>query len=194
MFNATKQHLAQSDKGPKNISLENQNHHKWSKNTTLIAGDSIKPGIEEKRISRQWRKVKVKSFPGAITDDIYDYIKLQLRKCSKNIILNIGTNNTVNEISTTVLDKLLSLKAFVEKTLPDCNVCISNLTLRTDNAKASITVNNLNEHLSTLQLDIIGNSNINNAGLSRGGLHLNRPGLGKLAINLIKKTKSFKRS
>ena len=194
MFNATKQHLVQSDKGPKNISLENQNHHKWSKNTTLIAGDSIKSGIEERRISRQWRKVKVKSFPGAITDDIYDYIKPQLRKCSKNIILNIGTNNTVNEISRTVLDKLLSLKAFVEKTLPDCNVCISNLTLRTDNAKASITVNNLNEHLSTLQLDIIGNSNINNAGLSCGGLHLNSPGLGKLAINLIKKTKSFKRS
>ena len=93
-----------------------------------------------------------------------------------------------------MLDKLLSLKAFVKKTLPDCNVCISNLNLRTDNAKASITVNNLNEHLSTLQLDIIGNSNINNAGLSRGGLHLNSPGLGKLAINLIKKTKSFKRS
>ena len=95
---------------------------------------------------------------------MYDYIKPQLRKCSKNIILNIGTNNTVNEISRTVLDKLLSLKAFVEKTLPDCNVCISNLTLRTDNEKASLTVNSLNEHLSTLQLGIIDNSNINNAG------------------------------
>ena len=193
MFNATKQHLAQSDKSPKNISLENQNHHKWSKNTTLIAGNSIISGIEEERISRQWRKGKVKSFPGAITDDMYDYIEPQLRKCSKNIILNIGTNNTVNEISMTVLDKLLSWKAFVKKTLPDCNVCISKLALRTDNAKASLTVNNLNEHLSTQQLDIIDNSNINNAGLSRGGLHVNSQGFGKLAINLIKKTKSFKR-
>ena len=164
MFNASKQHLVQSDKGPRNISLENQTHHKWSKNTTLIAGGSIVSVIEEKRISGQCRKVKVKSFPGAITDDMYDYIKPQLRKCSKNIILNIGTNNTVNEISRTVLDKLLSLKAFVEKTLPDCNVCISNLTLRTDNEKASLTVNSLNEHSSTLQLGIIDNSNINNAG------------------------------
>ena len=54
-------------------------------------------------------------------------------------------------------------------------------------------VETVNEHLSTLQLDIIDNSNISNAGLSRGGLHLKNHGLGKLAINFIKKTKSFKR-
>ena len=49
---------------------------------------------------------------------------------SKNVILHIGTYNTVNEISRIVLDKLLALKAFVEKILPDCNVYISNLTLK----------------------------------------------------------------
>ena len=81
------------------------------------------------------------------------------------------------------------MKAFVEKALPDCNVCISNLTLRTDNAKASLTVNNVNKHLSTMQLDIIDNSNISNAGLSRGGLHLNSQSLVKLAINLLRKSK-----
>ena len=80
----------------------------------------------------------------------------------------IGANNTVNDTSRIVLDKLLSLKAFVEKALPDCNVYISNLTLRTDNAKASLTVN-VNQHLSTLQLEIIDNSDISNAGLSRVG-------------------------
>ena len=78
-----------------------------------------------------------------------------------------------------MVNQLLSLKAFVEKTLPDCNVCISNLTSTTDNAKASHTVNNLNEHLSTLQLDITDNSNISNAGLSHVVLHLNGQGLGK---------------
>ena len=116
---------------------------------------------------------------------MYDYLKALLKKCPKNIILHIGTNNTVNDTSRIVLDKILSLKAFVEKALPDCNVCISNFTLRTDNAKASLTVNNVNQHLSTLQLDSIDNSNISNAGLSRGGLHLNSQGLGKLAINFI---------
>ena len=163
-------------------------HHKCSKNTTLTVGDSIVSGIEENRIFRQWRKVKVKSFPGATIEDMYDYIKPLLKKCPKNIMLHIGTNNTVNDTSRRVLDKIFSLKEFVEKALPDCNVCISNLTLRTDNVKASLPVNNVN------QLDIIDNSNISNAGLSRGGLHLNSQGLGKLAINFIKKIKSFKRS
>ena len=85
------------------------------------------------------------------------------------------------------------LKGFVEKVLPDCNLCVSNLTLRTDNAKVSLIVNNVNQHLSTLQLDIIDNNNISNAGLSHGGLHLNSQGLGKLSISFIKKIKSFKR-
>ena len=134
----------------------------------------------------------MKSFPGATIEDMYDYLKPLLKKCPKNIILHIGTNNTVNDTSRIVLDKVLSLKAFAEKALPDCHVFISNLTLRQDNA--SLTVNNVNQHLSTLQLDIINNSNISNAGLGRGGLHLNSQGLGKLAINFIKKIKSFKRS
>ena len=124
----------------------------------------------------------------------YDYIKPLLKKCPKNIIQHIGTNSTVHDTSRIVLDKILSSKAFVEKAFLDCKVCISNLTLRTDNVKASLTVNNVNQYLSTLQLDIIDNSNISNAGLSRGELHLNSQGLVKLAIHFIKNIKSFKRS
>ena len=61
-----------SDKGTKNISLKNEIQYKWSKSTTLIVSDSIVSGIEENRISRQWRKIKVKSFPGATIEDMYD--------------------------------------------------------------------------------------------------------------------------
>ena len=194
VFNATKQQLAQSDKGTKKISLENETNHKWSKNITLTVGDSIVFGIEENRISRQWRKVKVKSFPGATIEDMYDCIKTLLKKYPKKYnIVYWGKQHTVNDTSRIVLDKLLSLKAFVEKALPDCNTCISNLTLRADNTKDSLIVNNVNQPLSTLQLNIIGNSNINNAGLIRRGLHLKSHGLDKLAINFIK-IKCFKSS
>ena len=95
MFSATKRQLVQSDKGTKNTSLENETYHKWSKNTTLIVRDSIVSGIEENRISRQWRKVKVISFPGAIIEDTCKYIKPLLKKCPKNIILHIGTKRNV---------------------------------------------------------------------------------------------------
>ena len=88
---------------------------------------------------------------------------------------------------------MLSLKSFIEKTLPQSKVCISNIVKRTDNRKATLTVNKVNEHLSALQLDIVDNSNINVTGLNRGGLHLNETSMGKLAVNFIKKNKSFKR-
>ena len=56
-------------------------------------------GIEERRISKRDRKVKVKNFPEATIDDMYDYIKPPLKKCPDNIILHAGSNNTVNEPS-----------------------------------------------------------------------------------------------
>ena len=64
---------------------------------------------------------------------------------------------------------------------------------RTNNGKATLTVNKLNERLSAPKLDIVDNSNINVTGLNRGGLHLTKTGTGKLAVNFIKKIKSFKR-
>ena len=97
-------------------------------------------GIEERRISKRDRKVKVKNFPGATIDGMNDYIKPLLKKCPDNIILLVGTNNTVNEPSEMVLDKLLNLNKFIEHALPESNVVISNLITRTDNGKASLTV------------------------------------------------------
>ena len=37
---------------------------KWSKNTTLIVGDSIITGVDERMISRKGRVVKVRYFSG----------------------------------------------------------------------------------------------------------------------------------
>ena len=83
---------------------------------------------------------------------------------------------------------MLSLKRFIERTLPHSKVRISqNVVKRTDDEKVTLTVNKVNEWLSALQLDIVHNSNINITSLNRGGLHRNETGTGKLAVNLIKK-------
>ena len=65
-------------------------------------------GIEERRISKRDRKVRVKNITGATIDDMYDYIKSLLKKCPHNILLHAGTNHTVNEPTKMVLDKLLN--------------------------------------------------------------------------------------
>ena len=94
----------------------------------------------EERILKKEKKVKVKNFPGVTIDDMYDYIKPLLKRCPDNIILYFETVNTVNEPSKMVLDKLLNLKKFIEHTLPESNIVISNLITRTDNGKAFLTV------------------------------------------------------
>ena len=101
MFNTTKQQLEQSDKGTKN-----KIHHKWSKNTKLIVGDSIVSGIEENRILCQLRKVIVKSFPGATIGDMYDYIKLVFKNDSLNDIRNYRPVSILSNISK-IFERLL---------------------------------------------------------------------------------------
>lgn len=53
--------------------------HAWNHGCTLIAGDSILNGIDEKKLSKR-RNVKVRNFPGATTADMKDYLKPLLRK------------------------------------------------------------------------------------------------------------------
>ena len=143
----------------------------------------------ERRISKRDRKVKVKNFPGATIDDMDDYIKPLLKNVL--IIYHGGTNNTVNERSRMVLDKLLNLQKFINNTLPESNVVIFSLITRTYNGKASLTVIKTNKHLHGLQMDIIDNGNITSNELNEGGLHLNPRGLGKLAINFISRIKKI---
>ena len=127
-------------------------------------------------------------------DKRYVWLHLtSVKKAPDNVILHVGTNDAPNSISRAILDSMLTLKSFIEKTLPKSKVCISFLVKRTGNGKATLTVNKVNEHLSALQLDIVDNANINVTSLNRGGLHLNKTGTGKLAVNFIKKIKSFKR-
>ena len=50
---------------------------------------------------------------------------------------------------------------------------------------------NLNNHLNSLNLDIVDNSAIGKEFLSKKGLHLKKRGTGKLATNVINKIKNL---
>ena len=124
-------------------------------------------GVNKTMISRKGRVVKVRPFSGATIEDMYDYLKPILKKCPDNIILYVGTNNAAREPPIVVFDRLLSLKSFIEKTLPNCKISISNLIKRTDNNEAAKTLDKINELLFTLQRDIVDNNNITKNELSQ---------------------------
>ena len=141
----------------------------WKKVTTLIVGDSVLAGIEQKRISGN-RSVKIRIFPSGTTHDMYDYLKPLLKKNSDNIIWHIGTNSSVNETSRDILNEILSLKNLIEKLRPKCKVIVSNIIYRSDNGKDFLTVIlNLNDHLDALSIDVVDNRNIGGNCLTNSG-------------------------
>ena len=165
----------------------------WKEGTTLIVGDSMLAGMEEKRTSGN-RSVKVCIFLGAAIQDMYGYLKPLLKRNLDNITLHVRTNNSVDETSTDILNEILSLKNFIEKLCPTCRVIVSNLIYRSDNGKVSLTVKNVNDHRDTLNLDVVNNRNVGGNCLNNSGLHLNSTGYGKLAINFIKKMKNLSKN
>ena len=165
----------------------------WKRGTTLITGDSMLAGIEQKRKSGN-RNIKVPIFTGAASHDMYDYLKTLLKKNPDNIILHIGTISSVNETSRDILNRILSLKNFIEKLRPKCEVIASNIIYWSDDGKASLTVKNVNDDLDALNIYVVDNKNIDWNCSNNSRLYLNSTGYDKLAINLIKKKKTFNKN
>ena len=162
--------------------------HKWPRGTTLIAGDSILNNVQENRIGRS-RCVKVRAFPGAKIEDMYDYLTPLLKKGPDTIILHVGSNNSTSEDASAIVDKLLILKQHILTILPNCVICLSTPTIRFDNPRAGFILRQVTDMLKQLNIEIVDNDEINASLVGKAGLHLNMKGAGKLATNYINKMK-----
>ena len=67
-----------------------------------------------------------------------------MRKKSSALILHMGTNNTVSDLSKVILKKIKSLISYIKISDPKCRIIISQPVRTTDNWKATLTLNNLN--------------------------------------------------
>lgn len=156
--------------------------HPWPANTTLITGSSIISGIEESRLIKY--KAKVRPFPGACIDDLYDYLLPLLKKKPAYIILHIGSNDSINKTADQIADEMKNLKRFIEATLPSVKIFVSCPVVRTDNMRANLTLRHLDKMFKSMY-NFINNDNIDNTCLGKKGLHLNPKGSGRLAMNYI---------
>ena len=154
----------------------------WPKNTTLITGSSIISGIDENRLRKY--KAKVRSFPGARIDDMYDYLNPLLKKNPTNIILHIGSNDAVNKTADEISIEIETLKHHIEEILPTVRLFISRPVVRFDNDQANVVLRQL-DHLLKFLPNVICNDNVDKSCVGKKGLHLNAKGSGRLAINYI---------
>ena len=151
-------------------------------------------GINKKRTSTNFKSVKVRCFSGATIDDMYFNLISLLRKKPAALVLHVGTNNSSNETSFEIYSKLLNLVYFIKENNPNCHVVLPSSIDRLDDGKAALTIKRLSSYqkrLSEFSLDIIDNSNIGHSFLGMHGLHLNEHGVGKLALNFVKRIRSL---
>ena len=137
--------------------------------------------IDENRLpGAKPNSAKVRVFSGATIDYMKDFLKPYL----KHVSTHVGTNNSINDLSSVILNKLLSLKkSFIHTEFPDSNVILFSIIDRLDNGIVRLKISNFNKHFNSLKIDTIDSGNISLEHLSGSGLHLNRHENGKFAMN-----------
>ena len=140
-------------------------------------------GVMEKRM----RNTKIRSFPGALVEDMFYYIVPLLRKKPTNIIIHAGVNNTEDNTASSIFNKLKKLQEFITSNLPTCKVSFGTIIDRADKPDAQKTVAETNELMKKAKMMIIDNSRIDKyKHLGMKGLHLNQRGTAVNYINAIK--------
>ena len=170
------------------------NTNKLRKNTrddlTVILGDSMTRGINARNIRRSTSKnVIIRTFSGATINDMLDYIKPSLRLQPDHIIIHAGTNDLRSTEANAIIENISKLCDEIYNFCPKIDITTSQLITRTDspdiNGKVAHTNNLLHDLCEARNLGIIIHENIDERGLDRFGLHLNRTGSDILARNLI---------
>ena len=134
---------------------ENKNgiKHTWPKETCVGFRDSIVAGIDMRKMSSK-RLMKVRTFPGATSSDMYHYLVPILEKKPDHVTLHVGRTVARYE-ETEIVDKLLELKSFIIKQLPTTYIVISDPVTRTDSKHLAMEVADIQSHLLQIanQLD-----------------------------------------
>ena len=132
-----------------------------------IIGDSTIKDIQSHKMKRRLKpneKLYVKSFSGAIIEDMVDYVRPTMRRSPDLVVLHAGTNNlresdkSAKDISSDIMKLVLEMK------FDNNDVMVSSITARADDVHLyhkSLDVNKrLKEDCDRYGLYFIDNSNI----------------------------------
>ena len=89
---------------------KNSSQDLYSRNTIVVAGDSIINEVIEDRLRRKNHVVKVRNFPGANVEVMRHNLMPIIKKKSNHLIIHAGTNHAKRFISRGILNQLLNLK------------------------------------------------------------------------------------
>ena len=116
---------------------KDQNRNNKVKLVVIIGDNMIKHlnGWDmSKKVHKSECKVYVKSFPGAKTSCMKDYVKPSLRSTPNYFMLHVGTNDlNSNQTCKVIAKEIVDLATSLKNNQYD--VSVSNIILRIDNSK-----------------------------------------------------------
>ena len=158
------------------------------KPVTVVCGDSIVQNVRGWKLSRS-NKVVVKSFSGATTSDMEDYLKPITRKCPESLILHVGTNDLLSiQTPQQIAESIVNLADQIESDSPETLVSISAICVRKEDElwKKATEINKLLKRFcSNRRWGFLPHINIDSSCLNASGLHLNRKGVSILSSNFL---------
>ena len=78
---------------------------------------------------------------------MHDYMKPLVRKLPNYIIWHIGTDDSLDNKSTEILNKILKWKTYKQKDLPKHKITVSTPVKRHGHGEASLTISHLSNKL-----------------------------------------------
>ena len=167
---------------------------KHTKNVTVVVGDSMVKNLQGWRLSIEENHVVVKSFTGATTSDMEDYVKPVIRKKPQKLILHVGTNDLKKLPPNRVAEGIANIATQIQEDSAGTEIVISSLLPRSDKPELSAKVNETNKLINAIcckrKWKFIDHKLINATCLNSRGLHLNRKGTAQLAKNISRYIKS----
>ena len=143
-----------------------------------IVGDSMLKGLKGHKMSRT-DKVRVTTFSGCSTRDMFDYINPTINRKPDQLIVHVGTNSLRDSPNPTeCAGEIIDLANSIKDSLPTTELVLSALITGEVNKI-------LRQHCDKKRWNILEHSNITKRHLNRSGLHLNKVGTTHLACNLI---------
>ena len=182
----------QNDKRSQNKDKDEVRGDKTPKRDIVIIGDSMIKYMNGREISR-YSSVKIRSHPGAITEDLTDYVRPTARKKPKMMVIHSGTNDLTNKVNT--LQKIRKvINAIKENDVNDEIEIVLSSVIHRDDQDLEDEINKLNKKLENLckgkGMRFIDNSNIKISSLNRSKLHLNKSGTALLTKTFVKMVNS----
>ena len=157
---------------------DTENSTPANESTTLLIGDSMIKNIQGTRLGKAvGHRVVVKSFSGATTKAMKDYLKPNLELSPDQVILHVGTNDLKSKEPQQVAGSVVDLARQIENS-SDATVIIPELVQRRDGFNEAVkTVNKqLKFYCRQNGWKFIQHQNISEKELNKGGLHLNFKG------------------